>query len=118
VGDRKAAHSSPEGFARWSLRLLEEKVVELHIVERASDNTIGRTLKKTFSNRIAGKRFGRVGRSISTPASRRTVRETLTSYSSHQANMPVTPSFQCTNSLRLLTAMTSINRPARIFAPL
>ncbi|MBA0087761.1 MAG: IS630 family transposase, partial [Acidobacteria bacterium Pan2503] len=39
---------APEGFARWSLRLLEEKVVELHIVERASDNTIGRTLKKTF----------------------------------------------------------------------
>jgi hypothetical protein len=26
---------APEGFARWSLRLLEEKVVELHIVERA-----------------------------------------------------------------------------------
>ena len=44
---------APAGFARWSLRLLEEKVVELHIVERASDNTIGRTLKKTFSNRIA-----------------------------------------------------------------
>ena len=44
---------APEGFARWSLRLLEEKVVELHIVERASDNTIGRTLKKTFSNRTA-----------------------------------------------------------------
>ena len=36
---------APEGFARWSLRLLEEKVVEPHIVERASDNTIGRTLK-------------------------------------------------------------------------
>ena len=44
---------APEGFARWSLRLLEEKVVELHIVERASDNTIGRTLKKTFSSLIA-----------------------------------------------------------------
>ena len=44
---------APEGFARWSLRLLEEKVVELHIVERASDNTIGRTLKKTFSSRTA-----------------------------------------------------------------
>ena len=43
---------APAGFARWSLRLLEEKVVELHIVERASDNTIGRTLKKTFSSRI------------------------------------------------------------------
>ena len=36
---------APEGFARWSLRLLEEKVVELNIVEKASDNTIGRTLK-------------------------------------------------------------------------
>src|SRR5579862_5513213 len=46
---------APDGFARWSLRLLEEKVVELHIVERASDNTIGRTLKKTFSNRIASR---------------------------------------------------------------
>ena len=44
---------APEGFARWSLRLLEEKVVELNIVEKASDNTIGRTLKKTFSNRIS-----------------------------------------------------------------
>ena len=39
---------APSGFARWSLRLLEEKVVELHIVERASDNTIGRTLKKNI----------------------------------------------------------------------
>ena len=43
----------PEGFARWSLRLLEEKVVELNIVEKASDNTIGRTAKKTLSNRTA-----------------------------------------------------------------
>ena len=44
---------APEGFARWSLRLLEEKVVELNIVEKASDNTIGRTLKKTSSNLTA-----------------------------------------------------------------
>ena len=44
---------APEGFAKWSLRLLEEKVVELNIVEKASDNTIGRTLKKTFSNRTS-----------------------------------------------------------------
>ena len=44
---------APEGFARWSLRLLEEKVVELNIVEKASDNTIGRTLKKTRSNPTA-----------------------------------------------------------------
>ena len=40
-----ACSPAPEGFARWSLRLLEEKVVELN-VEKASDNTIGRTLKK------------------------------------------------------------------------
>ena len=45
---------SPKGRARWTLRLLENKVVELGIVERASDSTIGRTLKKTVSNRIAG----------------------------------------------------------------
>ena len=44
---------APEGYARWSLRLIEEKVVELNIVEKASDNTIGRTLKKTFSSRIS-----------------------------------------------------------------
>lgn len=44
---------APAGHAKWSLRLLEEKVVELNIVEKASDNTIGRTLKKTFSSRIS-----------------------------------------------------------------
>ena len=42
-----ACSTPPEGRARWTLRLLEEKVVELGIVERASDNTIGRVLKKT-----------------------------------------------------------------------
>jgi hypothetical protein len=36
----------PKGRARWTLRLLEDKVVELNIVGRVSDNTIGRTLKK------------------------------------------------------------------------
>ena len=44
---------APEGFAHWSLRLLEEKVVELNIVKQVSDNTIGRTLKKTRSNLTA-----------------------------------------------------------------
>ena len=47
-----ACGPAPAGHAKWTLRLLEDKVVELHIVERASDNTIGRTLKKTFSSRI------------------------------------------------------------------
>jgi hypothetical protein len=41
-----ACSPPPAGHARWSLRLLENKVVELHIVDHASDNTIGRVLKK------------------------------------------------------------------------
>jgi hypothetical protein len=48
-----ACSQPPEGCARWSLRLLEMKVVELGIVERASDTTIQRTLKKTRFSRIA-----------------------------------------------------------------
>lgn len=47
-----ACGEPPKGRARWTLQLLEEQVVELKIVERASDNTIGRTLKKTLSSRI------------------------------------------------------------------
>jgi hypothetical protein len=41
-----ACSEPPKGYARWSLRLLEDKVVELAIVERASDSTICRVLKK------------------------------------------------------------------------
>jgi hypothetical protein len=48
-----ACSKPPKGYARWSLRLLENKVVELGIVEHASDSTIGRVLKKTFSSRTA-----------------------------------------------------------------
>lgn len=48
-----ACSEPPKGYARWSLRLLENKVVELGIVERASDSTIHRVLKKTRSSRIA-----------------------------------------------------------------
>jgi hypothetical protein len=36
----------PEGFARWSLRLLVDKVVELGYVEDISHETVRRTLKK------------------------------------------------------------------------
>ena len=46
-----ACSKPPKGYARWSLRLLEKHVVELGIVETASDSTIGRVLKKTRSNR-------------------------------------------------------------------
>ena len=49
-----ACSKPPKGGARWTLRLLENKVVELQIVDRASDSTIGRVLKKTFSSPIAG----------------------------------------------------------------
>jgi hypothetical protein len=48
-----ACSKPPKGRVRWTLRLLENKVVELGIVDRASDSTIGRTLKKTRSSRIA-----------------------------------------------------------------
>jgi len=41
-----ACSKPPKGRARWTLRLLENKAVELRIVERASDSTIGRALKK------------------------------------------------------------------------
>jgi Homeodomain-like domain len=48
-----ACSQPPEGRARWTLRLLETKVVELNIVDHASDNTIGRVLKKTSSSLIS-----------------------------------------------------------------
>jgi hypothetical protein len=48
-----ACSEPPAGHARWSLRLLESKVVELKIVDAASDSTIGRVLKKTFSSPIS-----------------------------------------------------------------
>jgi transposase len=48
-----ACSKPPKGYARWTLRLLENKVVELGIVDRVSDSTIWRTLKKTLSGPIA-----------------------------------------------------------------
>lgn len=48
-----ACSEPPEGYARWSIRLLADKVVVLGIVETAHHNTIARTLKKTNSNRTA-----------------------------------------------------------------
>ena len=52
--DRPGVLQAAEGARPLDVRLLESKVVELGIVERASDSTIGRTLKKTVSSRIAG----------------------------------------------------------------
>jgi transposase len=42
---------APEGFARWSLRMLADKVVELKYVESISYETVRRTLKKTKLSR-------------------------------------------------------------------
>lgn len=47
-----ACSEPPKGRTRWTLRLLEEKVVELQIVDSISDNTIGRLLKKHHLSRI------------------------------------------------------------------
>lgn len=52
-----ACSEPPKGRSRWTLRMLENKVVELEIVERASDSTIGRVLKKLNSSRTS-KRSG------------------------------------------------------------
>ena len=62
-----ACSKPPKGRARWTLRLLENKVVELGIVDHASDSTIGRTLKKTVSNPIVGS-AGSSGRRPTAPS--------------------------------------------------
>ncbi len=46
-----ACSAPPEGYARWSLRLLADKVVELEIAEEVSYQTVGRILKKTSLGR-------------------------------------------------------------------
>ena len=45
-----ACGDAPEGRARWSLRLLADKLVELEVVESISRESVRRTLKKTRSN--------------------------------------------------------------------
>jgi len=42
-----ACSKPPEGQARWSLRLLADKMVELDVVDDLSYQTVRRTLKKT-----------------------------------------------------------------------
>ena len=43
-----ACSAPPPGFARWTIRLLAEHVVERKIVPAAHFNTVGRALKKTI----------------------------------------------------------------------
>ncbi len=42
---------APKGYARWSLRLLADKMVELKYTDSISHETVRRVLKKTKSNR-------------------------------------------------------------------
>jgi transposase len=52
-GDREAhlialsCSEPPEGYAKWSLRLLADKMVELDYVDSISHETVRRVLKKT-----------------------------------------------------------------------
>ena len=45
-----ALSEAPEGFARWTVRLLADRMVELGFVESLSYTTVAQTLKKTRSN--------------------------------------------------------------------
>jgi transposase len=46
-----ACSTPPEGYARWSLRLLADKAVELQLCEAVSHNAVGEILKKTNFSR-------------------------------------------------------------------
>lgn len=46
-----ACTEPPSGRARWSLRLLSKRLVELEVVEGISPETVRATLKKTTSSR-------------------------------------------------------------------
>ena len=48
-----ACSEAPEGHARWTLKLLAGRVVELDIVPAASPSTIARALKKTNLSRTS-----------------------------------------------------------------
>ena len=47
-----ACSRPPEGHARWTLRLLADKAVELQYCEHLSHNAVKEILKKTNSSRI------------------------------------------------------------------
>lgn len=46
-----ACSRPPEGQARWTMRLLSERLVELEVVEAIDPSTVWRTLQKTRSSR-------------------------------------------------------------------
>lgn len=50
-----ACSEAPDGRARWSMRLLADKAVELGIVDAVSHETVRKTLKKTNSGLISSR---------------------------------------------------------------
>lgn len=48
-----ACSDAPEGYERWSLRLLADKAVVLEIIDDISHTEVGRILKKTNCNHTA-----------------------------------------------------------------
>lgn len=48
----------PEGFARWSLRLLADKMVELNYIDSISHEAVRRILKKKRTQTLAMQRMG------------------------------------------------------------
>lgn len=51
-----ACSAAPPGHARWTLRLLADKAIELGFCESISHSTVQEVLKKTGSSRTAGSR--------------------------------------------------------------
>ncbi len=51
-----ACSAAPDGHARWTLRLLADKAIELGFCESISHSTVKEVLKKTLSNRTANVR--------------------------------------------------------------
>lgn len=47
-----ACSAAPEGYAKWSLRLLADKAVELDLCEQISHSQVGMILKKIGFSRI------------------------------------------------------------------
>jgi len=47
----EACSPAPGGRERWTLQLLADRAVELHLAESCSDDTVQRLLKKTRSSR-------------------------------------------------------------------
>lgn len=46
-----ACSDPPEGFARWTMQMLADKLVELQLVDSISDSAVCERLKKTKSSR-------------------------------------------------------------------